>query len=310
LTRYSVSRLPLANARGSEAPTLNRDRQGAAVIALFLAAAMLASAAKPAPKPKPPPLTPEQRAAQAILKPLSLRDRVAQLVIGVVYADPMSSTSTEFEKWRHWVRDLHIGGLIVNNTVQSGQARNAEPYAMAVLLNRMQKLAKIPLLVGGDFERASSMRVADTVRFPFNMAYGAAGDLEASRYEGLATAREARALGVQWIFAPVADVNSNPANPIINIRSYGEDPEAVSRHVAAFIDGAHSDPNNRVLVTAKHFPGHGDTSIDSHMDLALLDKDRDHMDAIELKPFEAAIAHGVDAIMTAHMAVPAIEPCC
>ena len=269
---------------------------------------MLASAAKPAPKPRLAPLTPEQRAAQSILKSLSLRDRVAQLVIGVVYADPVSSTSTEFEKWRHWVHDLHIGGLIVNNTVQNGQARNAEPYAMAVLLNRMQKLARIPLLVGGDFERAASMRVADTVRFPYNMAYGAAGDLEASRYEGLAAAREARALGVQWIFAPVADVNSNPENPIINIRSYGEDPEAVSRHVAAFIDGAHSDPNNRVLVTAKHFPGHGDTSIDSHMDLALLDKDREHMDAIELKPFEAAIAHGVDAIMTAHMAVPAIEP--
>jgi beta-N-acetylhexosaminidase len=269
---------------------------------------MLALAAKPGPKPKPPPLTPEQRAAQALLKPLSLHDRVAQLVIGVVYADPMSSTSADFEKWRHWVHDLHIGGLIVNNTVQNGQVRNAEPYAMAVLLNRMQKLAKIPLLVGGDFERGSSMRVADTVRFPYNMAYGAAGDLEASRYEGLAAAREARALGVQWIFSPVADVNSNPDNPIINIRSYGEDPDAVSRHVAAFIDGAHSDPNNRVLVTAKHFPGHGDTSIDSHMDLALLDKDRDHMNAIELKPFEAAIAHGADAIMTAHMAVPAIEP--
>jgi beta-N-acetylhexosaminidase len=276
--------------------------------ALLVAAAVLAFAAKPAPKPKPPPLTPEQRAAQAMLKPLSLRDRVAQLVIGVVYADPMSSNSAEFEKWRHWVRDLHLGGLIVNNTVQNGQVRSAEPYAMAVFLNRMQKLAKIPLLVGGDFERASSMRVADAVRFPYNMAYGAADDLDASRYEGLAAAREARALGVQWIFAPVADVNSNPDNPIINIRSYGEDPEAVSRHVAAFIDGAHSDPSNRVLVTAKHFPGHGDTSIDSHMDLALLDKDRDHLDAIELKPFEAAIAHGVDSIMTAHMAVPAIEP--
>jgi beta-N-acetylhexosaminidase len=281
-------------------------RSGSA--ALFFAAAVLATAAKPPPKPKPPPLTPEQRSAQALLKPLSLRDRVAQLVVGVVYADPVSSTSTEFERWRHWVHDLHIGGLIVNNTVQNGQVRTAEPYAMAVLLNRMQKLAKIPLLVGGDFERASSMRVAETVRFPYNMAYGAAGDLEASRYEGLATAREARALGVQWIFAPVADVNSNPINPIINIRSYGEDPEAVSRHVAAFIDGAHSDPDNRVLVTAKHFPGHGDTSVDSHLDLALLDKDRAHMDAIELRPFEAAIAHGVDAIMTAHMAVPAIEP--
>jgi len=243
-----------------------------------------------------------------MLKPLSLRDRVAQLVIGVAYADPVHSKSRDFQKWTHWVRDLHIGGLIINNTVQNGQVRPAEAYAMAVLLNRMQKLAKIPLLVGGDFERGASMRVGDSVKFPFNMAYGAAGDVEASRLEGLQAAREARALGLEWIFAPCDDVNSNPANPIINIRSYGEDPELVSRHVAAFIEGAHSDPNNPVLVTAKHFPGHGDTGEDSHKAVALLDKDREHLDAVELKPFETAIAHGVDAVMTAHMAVPAIEP--
>ena len=107
--------------------------------ALFSAAAVIAFAAKPAPKPKPPPLTPDQRAAQSILKSLSLRDRVAQLVIGVVYADPVTSTSTEFVRWQHWVRDLRIGGLIVNNTVQNGQVRSAEPYAMAVLLNRMRR---------------------------------------------------------------------------------------------------------------------------------------------------------------------------
>ncbi len=281
------------------------------VLSLLMTAVVFA--AKPAPKPKaaqpkPPVLTPEQRAAQALLKPLSLRDRVAQLVIGVAYADPIPSTSADFERYRHWVRDLHIGGLIINNSVLNGQTRSAEAFALVVFLNRMQKLAKIPLLVGSDFERASSFRVNDSIRFPYNMAYGAANDLDASRFEGLEAAREARALGVQWIFAPVADVNSNPDNPIINIRSYGEDPEAVARHVAAYIDGAHSDPNNPVLVTAKHFPGHGDTSTDSHLGLALLDKDRAHMDAIELKPFETAIAHGVDAVMTAHMAVPAIEP--
>jgi beta-N-acetylhexosaminidase len=275
--------------------------------AAFLLSAV-AFAAKPAPKPKPPPLTTDQRSAQSMLKSLSLSDRVAQLVLGVAYADPISTKSREYQKWTHWVRDLHIGGLIINNTVQNGQVRPAEAYAMAVLLNRIQKLAKIPLLVGGDFERGASMRVGDSVKFPFNMAYGAADDVEASRFEGLQAAKEARALGVHWIFAPDADVNSNPANPIINIRAYGEDPALVSRHVAAFIDGAHSDPNNMVLVTAKHFPGHGDTSEDSHNTLALLDKDREHMDAVELRPFEAAIAHGADAIMTAHMAVPAIDP--
>ncbi len=268
----------------------------------------VAFGAKPGPKPKPVPLTPEQRAAQALLKPMNLRDRVAQLVLATATAEPISSTSPEFERYVHWVRDLHVGGLIIATSVRDGQTRIAQPYATAVLLNRLQKMSKIPLLVGSDFERGASMRVDYTARFPYNMAYGAANDVEASRYEGLAAAREARALGVHWIFGPDADVNSNPQNPIINIRSYGEDPEAVSRHVAAFIDGAHSDLKNLVLVTAKHFPGHGDTDTDSHLDMALLDKNREHMDAIELKPFQAAIAHGTDAIMTAHMAVPAIEP--
>jgi beta-N-acetylhexosaminidase len=281
-------------------------RRVSALLVLSLVTA--AFAAKPGPKPKPVALSPEQRAAQTLLKPLSLRDRVAQLVLATASAEPVSSTSPEFERYRHWVRDLHVGGLIIGTSVRDGQTRIAQPLETAVLLNRLQKMSKLPLLVGSDFERGASMRVDYTVRFPYNMAYGAANDLEASRYEGLAAAREARALGVHWIFAPDADVKSNPENPIINIRSYGEDPEAVSRHVAAYIDGAHSDPKNLILVTAKHFPGHGDTDTDSHLEMALLDKDREHMDAIELKPFEMAIAHGVDAIMTAHMAVPAIEP--
>jgi beta-glucosidase-like glycosyl hydrolase len=117
-----------------------------------------------------------------------------------------------------------------------------------------------------------------------------------------------RSLGIHWIFAPVADVNNNPLNPIINLRSYGEDPEQVSRHVAAFIDGAHSDPDARVLLSAKHFPGHGDTDVDSHLGLPRLEVPRERLDAMELKPFEAAIARGVDSIMTAHMAVPALDP--
>ncbi|MGH9559737.1 MAG: glycoside hydrolase family 3 protein, partial [Bryobacteraceae bacterium] len=203
---------------------------------------------------------------------------------------------------------LHIGGLIVNNRVQNGLVRNAEPHAMALFLNQMQRLSKTPLLVGADFERGASMRVLGGTHFPYSMAFSAARDRDASRYEGLVTAREARALGVQWLFAPVSDVNNNPANPVINIRSFGENPQEVSEHVAAYIEGAHSDSANRVLVTAKHFPGHGDTSIDSHLGLARLDASKERMEQVELKPFEAAIAHGVDAIMTAHMAVPAIEP--
>src|SRR5579863_3803390 len=277
-------------------------------IVTFALFGLLAQAApKPVAKPAPK-LTAEQRAAQSILRSLSLRDRIAQLVIGAYYGDAPSSRSKEFIQFRHWVKDLHIGGFIMVNRVQYGLVRNAEPHTMALFLNQMQKLSKTPLLIGGDFERGSSMRVSDTIRFPFNMAFGAARDVEASRHQGLATAREARALGVQWIFAPVADVNNNPLNPVINIRSYGENPDEVSEHVAAYIDGAHSDPKNLVLVSAKHFPGHGDTSIDSHLDLARLDATRDRMSEVELKPFQAAIAHGVDSIMTAHMTVPAVEP--
>jgi beta-N-acetylhexosaminidase len=274
---------------------------------LAAAALLFALPAFSAPKPAPKS-TAEQRAAQTILRSLNLHDRVAQLVIGVAYGDAPGSQTKEFQKFRHWVKDLHIGGFIINNRVQYGLVRTASPQTLAIFLNQMQRLSKVPLLVGGDFERGSSMRISDTTRFPFNMAYGAARDLEASRYEGLMTAREARAMGVQWLFAPVSDVNNNPDNPVINIRSYGENPEDVAQHVAAYIDGAHSDPKSPVLVTAKHFPGHGDTNVDSHLDLARLDASRERMSDVELKPFQAAIEHSVDSIMTAHMTVPAIEP--
>ncbi len=274
----------------------------------LMATLLLALPIIAATKSKPAALTAEQRAAQALMKPMSLRDKAAQLVIVVADGDVYSTKSPDYEKYRHWVADLRVGGIIINNASQNGLVRNAEPHALAVFLNQMQRLARTPLLVSSDFERAASMRVTGGTRFPHSMAFGAADDLAATRYEGLTAAREARALGIHWIFAPVADVNNNPLNPIINLRSYGEDPEQVSRHVAAFIEGAHSDPDSRVLVTAKHFPGHGDTDVDSHLGLPRLDISRERLDAMELKPFETAIAHGVDSIMTAHISVPALEP--
>src|SRR5215467_10615115 len=127
----------------------------------------------------------------------------------------------------------------------------------------MQRSARIPVIVSADFERGASMRVTGTTQFPHAMAFGAAGDPELARYEGLMTARESRALGVHWILYPVADVSNNPDNAVINIRSYGEDPQVVGRMVAAFIEGAHSDPRNPVLTSVKHFPGHGDTAVDT-----------------------------------------------
>jgi beta-N-acetylhexosaminidase len=278
-----------------------------AALALLLGVAAIA-ATKPVVKTKKPVLTPDQRAAQSIMKSMSLRDRVAQLIVGTCYGDAPATKSAEYLKYRHWVHDLHIGGFIVANRIDHGAIRNAEPHAMALFLNQMQKMSKTPLLVAADLERGASMRVTGGAQFPYNMAYGAGRDLDATRYEGLATARQARAIGVHWIFAPVADVNNNPENPVINIRSYGESAEDVAQNVAAYIDGAHSDPKNRVLLTAKHFPGHGDTDTDSHMALAKVTANKDRLETLEFAPFRAAIAHGVDSIMTAHLSVPALEP--
>jgi len=245
---------------------------------------------------------------QQWMKTMTLRDRVAQLIAMPCYGENPGVRSADFRKYRHWVGDLHIGGLIVANRVVNGQVRNAEPFAMALFLNRMQRLARVPLIVSSDFERGASMRVADTTKFPYNMAFAAARDLDAVKFEGAETARQARALGVHWVFAPDADVNNNPDNPIINTRSYGENPQDVASYVAAYIEGAHSDPKSRVLVTAKHFPGHGDTAVDTHLGLARLEGDRQRLESIEFVPFKTAIEHGVDAIMTAHMAAPALEP--
>ena len=239
---------------------------------------------------------------------MTLRDRVAQLVMTACYGDSPSVRSREYREYRSQVTDLKVGGLIVLNKVRDGAVQRAEPHATAAFLNRMQRLAKTPLIVGADFEHGASMRMVRTTPFPYMMAFGAANDLELTRALGAATAREARAMGIHWIFAPDADVNNNPDNPIINIRSFGENPQAVAAHVQAFIEGAHSDPTNLVLVTAKHFPGHGDTDTDTHMNLARVGASRERLDQVELVPFKAAIAAGVDSIMTGHLAVPALEP--
>jgi beta-N-acetylhexosaminidase len=265
----------------------------------------LASAATHA-KPTADKSTPAS--VRQLMRSMSLRDKVAQLIIMPIYGEPANTRSVEFRKYQRFIRDLRVGGVIVTGHSLNGGVRNAEPYAMAALLNRLQKMARTPLFVSADFERGASMRVNSTTAWPYSMAFAAAKDLTAVSEEGADTARDARAMGVNWIFAPVADVNNNPDNPIINIRSFGENPAEVSSFVQAYIAGAHSDRKNPVLVTAKHFPGHGDTTEDSHMMLARLDADRARIEAVELQPFRAAIASGVDAVMTAHLAVPALEP--
>ncbi len=251
---------------------------------------------------------PLSAAASSPLSNLSLRDRIAQMIMVRGYGDYPPTSNAEYQRFVHWIRDLHVGGFIVAGRIRDGNVIPAQPFEMAAFINHTQHLARMPLLIGSDFERGASMRVANTAKFPYMMAFGAARDLDATRELGAATAREAHALGATWVFAPDADVNNNPDNPIINTRSFGEDPQAVAANVSAFIEGAHSDPGNYVLVTAKHFPGHGDTSEDTHMQLARLDQPKERIESVELVPFRAAIQHGVDAVMTAHLAVPAFEP--
>src|SRR4029077_274814 len=200
----------------------------------------------------------------------------------------------EYRKFVHLIRDVHVGGLILVNVAQGRLVQRPEPHELASFLNRLQRMSPLPLLVSGDFERGASMRVNGTTVFPHAMAFAAAGDPALTRYEGEVTAKESRAIGVQWVFYPDADVNNNPDNPIINIRSFGENPQVVTRHVEAFIEGAESDRRARVPATANHFPGDGDTATDTHLGLATITADRQHLDQVELVPFRAAIAKGVD----------------
>jgi beta-N-acetylhexosaminidase len=271
-----------------------------------------AATSKAAPSKAAPAIPAKDRGAAAQARKwmakMTLRDRVAQLVMTPFYGDSPSVRSREYREFRSQVVDLKVGGLVILNRVRDGAVQRAEPHATAAFINRMQRLAKTPLIVGADFEHGASMRMVRTTPFPYMMAFGAANDLEATCALGAATAREARAMGIHWIFAPDADVNNNPDNPIINIRSFGENPQAVASHVKAFIEGAHSDPANLVLVTAKHFPGHGDTDTDTHMNLARVNASRERLEQVELVPFKAAIEAGVDSVMTGHLAVPALEP--
>ncbi len=260
---------------------------------------------------KSPPVRASKAAvspSSPLLRSLSLHDRIAQLIVVRGYGDYPPSEDAEYRRFTRWIREDHVGGFIVAGHIHEGNVIPAQPFELAAFVNHVQRQAKVPLFVASDFERGASMRVAETARFPYLMAFGAAGDLTAIRELGEATAREARAMGVNWVFAPDADVNNNPDNPIINVRSFGENPQTVAQDVSAFIEGAHSMPRNYVLVTAKHFPGHGDTAEDSHMQLAKLDQPKERIESVELTPFRGAIEHGVDSIMTAHMSVPAFEP--
>lgn len=229
------------------------------------------------------------------LRQMSLDEKVGQLISVGINATFLNQDSEAFKTLRHHVVDNHVGGIILFR---------GPVYESVMLVNRMQQIARYPLLVSADLEAGAGMRFDDTVNLPWNMAVGATGNPEYARRQGLLTAQEARALGVQQIYAPVADINNNAANPVINVRSYGEDPAAVGRFVAAFVEGVQS---GGVIATAKHFPGHGDTATDSHRGLPEIDVSRERLNAVELVPFRAAINSGVGAVMTGHIGLPQVD---
>src|SRR5215210_5835399 len=230
------------------------------------------------------------------LKAMSLEEKAGQLISVSINARYFNQLSEEFKELRRQVEQNHVGGIILFR---------GPVYESVHLINRMQRLAKVPLIISADLEAGSGMRFDDTTNLPWNMAVAATGDPAFARRQGELTAREARALGVQHIFAPVADVNNNAGNPVINVRSFGEDPSEVARYVAAFVEGAQ---NAGVLATAKHFPGHGDTAVDSHRGLPVIDVARARLDSVELVPFRAAIKAGVGSVMTAHIGLPQVDP--
>jgi len=249
------------------------------------------------PKATPPPArsAPDSWAGKT-LAGLSLEDKAAQMIGVRMGALTRAVDSEEARRERGRIRALRPGTVVVFD---------ADPDSLPRHLNEVQAEAAVPILVAADMERGLSFRLRrGVVPLPFAMAIGATRSEEAARFVGEVAAREGRALGIHWAFAPVADVNNNPANPVINIRSFGEDPELVARMSASFVSGARA---GGLLTTAKHFPGHGDTAVDSHLQLATLSGDKARLESVELRPFRAAVEAGVDWVMLGHIAVPALD---
>src|SRR5579862_1076085 len=246
----------------------------------------------------------ESRWVNETLRHMTLEQKLGQMLVVYYFGNFISDRSPEYLELIREVEHEHVGGLILGTERASLGIERGGVYQAAVLGNDMQRRAKIPLIIGADFERGTAMRIDEGTSFPFAMAIGAAGNPRDAYTVGKITAIEARAAGVHWVFAPDADVNNNPDNPIINTRSFGEDPQRVSEFVAEFVRGVQE---NGALATAKHFPGHGDVSTDSHLSLPTVSGNRARLESVELVPFRGAIAAGVGSIMTGHLAVPAFE---
>ena len=233
--------------------------------------------------------------AEKRLKKMSVDEKVGQLVHVGINARFANQDSSFFQSLKRDVVENKIGGIIFFG---------APIYETTHLANRMQALADVPLLMSLDAETGIGMRFEDATNFPWAMAVTATGDPEYARRIGVVTGREARAIGIQHVYAPVFDVNNNADNPVINVRSFGESPDDVARFGVAFAEGIQSQ---RVIATAKHFPGHGDTAVDSHRGLPIIDYSRARLEQTELPPFRKAVESGIGAVMIAHIALPQID---
>jgi len=281
------------------------------VAASFVAALTAASPTRP--------LDPAAaRWVEQTLKRMTLDEKIGQLIVTSLNAAFTSTESATYARLRHLVRDVKVGGIIVfggsevmpalmlNPVYGAGgtTARKGDPYAAAAVLNRLQREADIPLLNAADFEGGVGYRLNGATRLPRAMAIGASRDTALAYRAGKLSAIEGRALGIAVNFYPIVDVNNNARNPIINIRSFGEDVQLVSDMARAYIRGTE---DGGMVATAKHFPGHGDTAIDTHLDLAVIEHPRARLEQLELPPFRAAIDAGAGAVMTSHIALPALD---
>ena len=250
---------------------------------------------KPQAKPKAEPSW-----VEATLASMTTDEKVGQLIVPATIGMFLPENSEAFQQARRDIVEFHVGGYHL-----LGEVNNLhEPAGAALLVNQMQALARVPLWITADFEGGVGLRFIGATRLPRAMAIGATNNPDMAYQAGRIAAEEARAMGVNVNFYPVVDVNNNARNPIINIRSFGGDPQLVSRMARAYIRGAQTAG---VMATAKHFPGHGDTSTDSHLELPTVDVDRARLDAIELPPFRAAVEAGVGGVMSAHIALPRVE---
>jgi len=261
-------------------------------------AVLLAAACARAPLPRTNlAVTPsDARWVEKTLRRLTLAEKVGQTIACRFAGNFRNLESPELKALRELIVGSRVGGVILFG---------GEVYETASLTNLFQSWAKLPLLIASDFERGVGNQVTNATLFPPLMALGAAGSEDLAYEMGKATAIEGRAMGVHMTYAPVVDVNVNPLNPIINTRSVGEDPALVSRIARAFIRGCQE---NGMVATAKHYPGHGDTDQDSHTELPTIAGDRERLERIELYPFRQAVEAGVQAIMSSHLFVPALDP--